>query len=578
MGNYDPSRQVSSEANGSMPPAPPVAPPVPAPPVVSQSVAPVSAVAPPNASLDDPSQLLPTPPLVVQPPSNATAEPFRWPAEQAEPELVEASAQIEVTARRPDEFSQGTEADWVAHSRQLSPALKKSPPWLLSSIIHMLFLIVIGLWVFSEQEDGPVELEVRYAETEGEQLDERSFRLTTESQPEVDEQVLTPDELPPLDEPLATPPQVPIAAFATSSSGKIESPTIGMALNGRTKALKHALLSAYGGDATTEAAVLKGLKWLARNQRHDGSWSLRGPYADGGSSENRVAATAMALLAFQGAGHTHQGPASEPFTRVVRRGWNWLLKQQDKQGCFFSGGLAHHRLYTHAQATIAVCELYGMTRDPKFKQPAEQAVAYAIAAQDPKHGGWRYYPGSQSDTSVTGWFVMALQSARMAYIAVPDEVFERISQFLDSVQAPGSKGSQYLYMPGLHTSPAMTAEGLLCRQYLGWAQDDPRLLVGTEYINQVGMSWEERNAYFWYYAAQVCHHMEGSTWTHWNRVMRQLLPEKQIQRGRERGSWDPDGDEWGSHGGRLYVTCMHLFMLEVYYRHLPIYNYRLQRP
>ena len=33
-----------------------------------------------------------------------------------------------------------------------------------------------------------------------------------------------------------------------------------------------------------------------------------------------------------------------------------------------------------------------------------------------------------------------------------------------------------------------------------------------------------------------------------------------------------DGDKWGPHGGRLYVTCMCVYMLEIYYRHLPLYN------
>ena len=41
---------------------------------------------------------------------------------------------------------------------------------------------------------------------------------------------------------------------------------------------------------------------------------------------------------------------------------------------------------------------------------------------------------------------------------------------------------------------------------------------------------------------------------------------------RENGSWDPQQDEWGSRSGRLYQTCMNTYMLEVYYRHLPLYT------
>jgi hypothetical protein len=41
------------------------------------------------------------------------------------------------------------------------------------------------------------------------------------------------------------------------------------------------------------------------------------------------------------------------------------------------------------------------------------------------------------------------------------------------------------------------------------------------------------------------------------------------------GSWHPQQpvrDRWGDAGGRMYVTAMHLLMLEVYYRHLPLFR------
>ena len=86
----------------------------------------------------------------------------------------------------------------------------------------------------------------------------------------------------------------------------------------------------------------------------------------------------------------------------------------------------------------------------------------------------------------------------------------------------------------------------------------------------------DRDVYYWYYATQVLHHLEGDYWEKWNRVMRQALPEDQIHGGKEEGSWDPDGDRWGNYGGRLYTTCLSTYMLEVYYRHLPIYAYRMR--
>jgi hypothetical protein len=61
-------------------------------------------------------------------------------------------------------------------------------------------------------------------------------------------------------------------------------------------------------------------------------------------------------------------------------------------------------------------------------------------------------------------------------------------------------------------------------------------------------------------------------WQNWNKVMRQEVPTHQVKTGAEAGSWDPNGDKWGDQGGRLYVTCLSIYMLEVYYRHLPIYS------
>ena len=123
----------------------------------------------------------------------------------------------------------------------------------------------------------------------------------------------------------------------------------------------------------------------------------------------------------------------------------------------------------------------------------------------------------------------------------------------------------------------MTAEGLLCRQYLGWRHADPRLQQGADLLVENLPSWDdgERDVYYWYYATQVCHHMESLHWRRWNEAMREVLPENQVRKGRERGSWDPRGDRWGQSGGRLYVTCLSLYMLEVYYRHLPIYQLEL---
>jgi hypothetical protein len=455
----------------------------------------------------------------------------------------------------------------------LAPVLAESRPWLVSAIIHMSVLIALGLSFVHSQTRPDLLLDAGYTEDFGQPIDEDVD--TSQDEFQLDQQSLSPNQLPIVEDPFSTPDVTQTAPAAVMPTGTVAPTAIGIALTGREPGMKEAMLKAYGGTGRTEGAVALGLRWLANRQQPNGLWSLTGPYSDGARAENEAAATAMALLAFQGAGFTHQGDPQHPFTPVVRRGWNALANRMDSEGRFYHNIPTGHQLYTQAQCTIAMCELYAMTSDPDYHELAQRAVDHCVAIQAPE-GGWRYEPGVDSDMSVTGWFVMALQSARMAGLEVPSPVFEKIEKFMDTV-ARGDQdgyypGSRYAYRPLDGATLTLSAEGLLCRQYLGWAQNDPRLNAGVDYLLQNLPESDKRNVYYWYYATQVCHHMEGEKWQKWNEAMRKMLPAQQEKRGRERGSWDPRGDRWGDAGGRLYVTCLSICTLEVYYRHLPIYE------
>jgi hypothetical protein len=444
--------------------------------------------------------------------------------------------------------------------------VKAVPAWLVSTIVHTLLLIVLALLTFITERSDKLVILLNPVEEEGVQLEDLLDDPLKMEQPEIEEPVLS-EAVTPVEDPLATPPElVELDINPLDVVDAVETPVVGMALTGREPGMKKALLAVYGGTGETEEAVARALEWLARNQQRDGSWSLQGPYKDGAAAENKVAATAMALLAFQGAGHTHQDGA---YKRNVANAWSWLIKKQDKDGNFFHEGRLHDRLYTQAQATIALCELYGMTKDPEYKKAAQRAIDYAVRNQD-RAGGWRYTPGQDSDTSVTGWFVMALQSGLMAGLEVPSPTLEKINKYLDRVAKNG--GRRYAYTKDAGATTSMSAEGLLCRQYLGWKHDDERLTDGVTLLLAEPIDYDDANVYSWYYATQVLHYMEGAEWDQWNDRMRKVVPEHQEKEGRERGSWNPNGDRWGGQGGRLYTTCLSTYMLEVYYRHLPIYQ------
>jgi hypothetical protein len=493
-------------------------------------------------------------------------KPSAAPAAGARPTAVQPAAARPIPVKPKGDVLVVAGDDEAEQETELITPLTVSP-WLISTIVHIVLILVLAFIFFAPKEDPTVALDVVYAEAIGEQLDSDMLDMGLNDPETTDAALAFDTKL--ADDPFATPPAImDLVADSPGITSDITAPSIGLALTGREEGAKRALLGAYGGTETTESAVKLGLDWLVKQQRRDGTWSLEGPYSSGASFENVTSATAMALLAFQGHGDT---PGKGKYKTTVDKGWKAMLAMQDRDGNFVKEGGFNQQLYAQAQATIAICELYGMTKDSRYAAPAELALQYALKAQSPE-GGWRYQPGIDSDTSVTGWFVMALQSARMAKMNVPDSALENVHKWLDSVSS--QDGVRYRYNLSREADEVMTAEALLCRQYLGWKRSDPRMTAGADFVSVHPLEYGagSQNVYYWYYATQFFHHMEGTYWNKWNSVMRQAVPTQQIKSGAESGSWSPADDDWGPQGGRLYVTCLSIYMLEVYYRHLPLYS------
>ena len=370
-----------------------------------------------------------------------------------------------------------------------------------------------------------------------------------------------------------------IAGLAKKSvQGRGSSPeaSIPESLSMRTTDARREAAKTLGGSEDSEEAVERGLQWLTRNQYPDGHWSIDdfpGETSESlgeGSFVSNSAATGLSLLAFLGAGYTHQ---SGKHQEVVDRGMKWLLEHQKPDGDLFADETEFVWFYSHGIASIALCEAYGLTKDPALRAPAQRALDFIVESQHKEFGGWRYRPQFESDTSVSGWQLMALKSGEMAGLNVPKDAYAGVSHWLDSVQSKSAAG-QFSYHPTKDVSPAMSAEGLLMRQYLGAKRDDAQLIAGANYLRTRLPDFGQRDAYYWYYATQVMFHMQGDHWNEWNNSLRDLLVTTQSKEGLVSGSWDPSRpspDKWANGGGRHYLTCLNLLMLEVYYRHLPLY-------
>jgi Prenyltransferase and squalene oxidase repeat len=344
---------------------------------------------------------------------------------------------------------------------------------------------------------------------------------------------------------------------------------------GRTPKGKAALLKKMGGTDASEAAVARGLVWLTNHQLPDGSWNFNhvsSPRCDctmpGRMENNPYAATAMAVMAFLGAGKTHE---TGEYQLEVRYGIDFLLAQgvRVRKGICYYGELSGPAtFYTHGLVTIALSEAYAMTSDIRLRPAVAGAVEFLADTQD-FGGGWRYFPGQPGDTSVVAWQLMALKSAQFSRVTVPQKVFSGVERFLISTSS--MRGSRYAYLPDRSNSPtpSMTAAGLLSRMYLGAKENHGGMRAGVRFLDEQGP--DPSDMYYNYYATQVLHHWGGPEWDRWNNVMREHLIRTQIRDGHASGSWDV-ADRHGFVGGRVYMTTLALLTLEVYYRHLPLYQ------
>ncbi len=351
--------------------------------------------------------------------------------------------------------------------------------------------------------------------------------------------------------------------------------------------LKGRAVRRAGGTAASERAVASGLAWLAAHQNNNGSWSFNHSpkdkctgFPDPGQKITKMGATGLVLGAFLGAGHTHMHDG--PYRATVTKALSYLIKNMEpKTGRLYEQkGESHCLMYSHAISAASIAEAYGMTGDRKLAKAAQLAVDYIIKTQG-KDGGWRYAPKDPGDTSVVGWQMMALKSAKMAGLDVPEKVTTKVTDYLDGAQEDGGAKYRYMIKGGHVQNRSLTAIGLLCRTYLGWAHDKPPLRDGLAYL--VGLGPHEKNMYYNYYGTMFMFQMGGPRahfWNVWNNAMRDHLVTNQENKGGKHrvGSWHFKGeitdlnDGMGDAGGRVYNTAMAVMMLEVYYRYGRVYE------
>jgi len=349
-------------------------------------------------------------------------------------------------------------------------------------------------------------------------------------------------------------------------------------------------LREYGGSDASEQAVRRGLEYLARIQNEDGSWG-RTRQLDPKYGRVLIGKTGLALLAFLASGHTEFSETDH--SRTVKKALDYLVAAQDPTTGHF--GLSSS--YSHGIATYALAEAYAMTRDSGIRSALERGVQWILENQildvrDPRwFGGWGYYypDGRQfSDrwprASVTVWQIMALKSAILGGIDVPEIHLEAAGAYLLNSFDDTHGYFRYNHDPSRlrsrwATLPASTPASIFGLLLLEHDRDDPRIERGTKFVRErVPLSYQRGsddafvleavgNLYFWYYSTLAMFLRGGDDWSFWNEHIRDLLVEAQ----NEDGSWTPISaySRYADEGpnDRSYTTAMCVLNLEVYYRY-----------
>jgi len=342
-----------------------------------------------------------------------------------------------------------------------------------------------------------------------------------------------------------------------------------VALSHRSGSARGETARARGGSPASEAAIERGLLWLARHQAANGAWSFEHPhcidpfgrpsqqclcrtkgYIDG----HTKASTSIALLPFLGAGNTH---LDGPYKEVVYRGLEQLktildieLKELHPDNPDFVSTFSGD-LYGYGITALVMAEAFGMTDDPDLERYVNALAVFLARHQHPL-GGWRYELGQPGDITVTGWQVVALKSSQLAGAAVHSDIFRQADKFLDSLTPPAPLSrrgraqvvankigglnrdpTRYHYLASFANSTTRepgectSAVGLLCRLYTGWNSNDPRLLQGVNQLLQSN-THPALLLYRNFYLAQILLHIDHPAWEQWNRRNRDYLVQMQV--------------------------------------------------
>ena len=324
----------------------------------------------------------------------------------------------------------------------------------------------------------------------------------------------------------------------------------------------------------TQAAINKALEYLARTQRHDGSWST------GNYGGNSATMTSLAAIAMMANGST---PEEGPYARNVTRAMEYVLNQARREDGLICGAASGRSMYDHGFSMLFLAQCYGAEINPAYEERLHGVLTRAVelTAKSQSNlgkrlngaGGWYYSPEARTDEgSVTVTQLQALRACRNVGIKVPTRTIERAVAYLRHCQMRDG-GICYSANSRSSSRPPISAAALACF-YAAGIYDRREGDTGVE-ANMVSRLWKYMAPHtepgriesgmwgHWYYMnfylAQALYQRGDEDWgAYYLAIQKRLLSEQNI-----------DGS-WSGGVGSVYRTSIALTILQLPYNYLPI--------
>jgi hypothetical protein len=343
-----------------------------------------------------------------------------------------------------------------------------------------------------------------------------------------------------------------------------------------------------GSGNKTENAIEAALKWLAGQQKPDGSWSLSPGWKNhvrcwSPTSKHRATGdpygTSMALLAFSGAGYSRD---SGRYKTTVKRGINWLLKPRNDKVAV--GGRRIRRLSSDPHelglVALALSEATCLSPEKRVRNGAQLAID---AISEHYTGKWR-----SCHLTAAVWNALAFKAAQNAGLrckAEPQITLRSIvevsrlgnTEFGYGAMRRGHGIINWNNRKGLAYANPGGAVATLCLYDSRKKKDLKHVFAAITSRPKIQIEFSGHPLLYMHHAAVAMRMKGGPAWKQYRTRVFPIVLKKQIRKGKDCGAWKTylTGYRWPGddlYRANVFATALAVMTLESALKHSPLYR------